>query len=150
MKVQVILEKKGTKVVTTWPDARVGFAARQMRDRNVGALVAVSQDGCMLGIISERDIAAGLAEHGVDLLNLRVRDLMTEMVVTCTPQDTIRTVMGLMTSGRIRHLPVVDNGRLCGVLSIGDVVKDRLEEVELETNVLRDAYITCRDVRSLV
>jgi CBS domain-containing protein len=104
----------------------------------------VSEDGDhVVGIISERDVVRGLAEHGAELLDMKVADLMTKNVKTCSPEDDLKHVMTEMTRSRIRHLPVTEDGRMCGIVSIGDVVKTRLDELETETNVLRD-YIVGR------
>ena len=143
MQVREILSHKGTRVVTIRPDATVATAVHRLGLERVGALV-VSEDGTMIaGIISERDVVRGLAEDGAAILGIdrRVGDLMTRHVVTCHPDDQVKTVMAEMTRRRIRHVPVVDGGRLVGIVSIGDIVKSRLEEMELETLVLRDAYI---------
>jgi len=109
----------------------------------IGALV-VSEDGHKVaGIISERDIIQALAKSGPDLLTSgrRVAELMEHNVITCTSDDTVQQVMAEMTRRRVRHLPVIEGGGLVGIISIGDVVKSRLEEVELEANVLREAYL---------
>jgi len=144
MKVETILKAKGGHVVTVQPNATVGAAIRRLKLERIGALV-VSQNGVELqGMISERDIVLGLAEHGGGLLDLQVADLMTREVRTCTPQDSIKHLMGEMTRSRVRHLPVIEHGKLVGIVSLGDVVKNRLEEVELEASVLRDAYIAAR------
>ena len=112
-----------------------------MKLKGIGALV-VSEDGSQVaGIISERDIVRGLVDHGHELLDVRVSDLMTRTVKTCTMDANIKDIMAVMTRSRFRHLPVVEESRLVGIISIGDVVKNRLEEVELEADVLRDAYI---------
>ncbi len=141
MEVESILKSKGSKVVTTRPAAKITTVIQMMSLEKVGALV-VSDDGVrVLGLISERDIVQGLSEHGTELLGLSVAELMTREGPTCTPADRIRKVMADMTRRRVRHLPVVEEGRLNGIISIGDVVKNRLDEVELEANVLRDAYI---------
>lgn len=141
MKVASILKIKTTRVVTTPPHTSVATAARKLRDENIGALV-VSDDGAtVLGIIAERDIVHGLADHGAALLDLPVARLMTRAPVTCTPDDDIESVMRRMTQLRVRHLPVVVGGRLQGIVSIGDVVKHRLDELELEAGVLRDAFL---------
>ncbi len=141
MKVESILKSKGSKVVTTRPAAKIAAVIQIMSLEKVGALV-VSDDGVrVLGLISERDIVQGLTEHGTELLGLSVAELMTREVPTCTPADSVRNVMSDMTRRRVRHLPVVEDGRLNGIISIGDVVKNRLDEVESEANVLRDAYI---------
>jgi CBS domain-containing protein len=110
----------------------------------IGALV-VSADGRRVdGMVNERDIVRGLNKHGARLMDLRARDVMSEFVPVCSPHDTLRRVMEEMTRTRNRHLPVVDDGRLCGLISIGDVVKNLVEEAELEVGVLRDAYISGR------
>ena len=137
MNVNDILKAKGRDVATVAPDATVTDAVRLLHRRGIGALV-VSADGNRLdGILSERDIVHALAAHGAAVLDRRVAELMTRRVVTCTPNDTIAELMGEMTRRRIRHLPVVDRGRLAGLVSIGDVVKNRLEEMESETTSLR-------------
>lgn len=141
MKVQSILKAKGTEVATTPPDATIATVAQQLKQKGIGALV-VSEDGTsVLGLIAERDIVHGLADHGAKLLGLPVSQLMTRSVVTCTPDDGIKSVMALMTRHRVRQIPVVEGGRLRGIVSIGDVVKHRLDELEMEANVLRDAFI---------
>jgi CBS domain-containing protein len=142
MKVDTILKNKGRDVETIRPDREVRVAVEKLRQANIGALV-VSRDGTHLeGILSERDIARGLARHGSAVLDLAVKDLMTTKLTTCEPEDSLKHLMSLMTEHRIRHIPVVRGGELCGIVSIGDVVKNRLEELELEAAVLRDAYIT--------
>jgi CBS domain-containing protein len=109
--------------------------------KGIGAVV-ISQDGTtVLGLISERDIVHGLAEHGPWLLGMRASQVMTEKVITCTPEDSITNVMAQMTRNRVRQVPVVEGGKLRGIVSLGDVVKHRLDELELEANVLREAYI---------
>ncbi len=144
MKVESILKSKGRDVQTVAPDLSLVMATHQLSSRGIGALV-VSEDGRRVdGLLSEREVVRGLVKHGVGLLDLRVRDVMTQSVPVCTPQDTIRDVMAEMTRSRNRHLPVVDGGALCGLVSIGDVVKHRLEELELESLVLRDAALRHR------
>ncbi|MFQ5773126.1 MAG: CBS domain-containing protein [Kiloniellaceae bacterium] len=143
MKVQAMLAHKGDYVVTTRPDATIDTAIHMLKLEGIGALV-VSDDGVRVqGIISERDVVRGLVAHGADLLQMRVAELMTTAVKTCTTEENIKDVMAEMTRSRVRHLPVVEGGKLCGMISIGDVVKNRLEELETETNVLRD-YIVGR------
>jgi CBS domain-containing protein len=137
MNVETILRTKGRAVATIRPNETVGAVVDMLISRNVGALV-VSQDGESVdGIISERDIVHGLADRGADLLSLKVTEVMTRRVVTCDPADTIDQLMAEMTNRRIRHFPVVQDGRLCGIVSIGDVVKNRLDEVEYEARSLR-------------
>ena len=141
MNVDGILRAKGATVVTIRPDHTIGDLVRGLHEERIGAMV-VSEDGrSVLGIISERDVVRGLAERGPRILDVQVSDLMTRDVVSCAPRDTVKQVMAEMTRRRIRHLPVVTEGVLCGIVSIGDVVKNRLEEMETETNVLREVYI---------
>ena len=137
MSIQSILDHKGSKVVTIAPDTRVGAAAHRLRLEHIGAIIITSGDH-IEGILSERDIVYGLTEHGAAVVDLPVSALMSRNVHTCRPDADIRDVMRLMTQHRIRHVPVVENGVLRGIVSIGDVVKSRLENMELETNVLRD------------
>ena len=137
MSIQSILDHKGSKVVTIAPDTRVGAAAHRLRLEHIGAII-ITSDGRIEGILSERDIVHGLTEHGAAVIDLPVSALMSRNVHTCRPEAEIRDVMRLMTMHRIRHVPVVENGVLRGIVSIGDVVKSRLEDMELETNVLRD------------
>jgi CBS domain-containing protein len=144
MKVASILKDKGESVVTTPPDATISTILWELRLKGIGALV-VSQDGTtMLGLISERDLVHALAEHGPRLLGMRASQVMKEAVITCTPEDSITNVMAQMTRNRVRQVPVVEGGKLRGIVSIGDVVKHRLDELELEANVLREAYIIRR------
>jgi CBS domain-containing protein len=141
MKVQDILSEKGNRVATMRPDASIDTVVHRLRLDRIGAVV-ISTDGLTIdGILSERDIVYGLVEHGAALLQKRAADIMTHEVVTCRVEDAIKEVMAKMTHSRIRHVPVVENGRLAGIVSIGDVVKHRLSEAELEASVLREAYI---------
>jgi CBS domain-containing protein len=141
MNVEGILRSKGASVVTIKPEATVEDLVQGLREERIGAMV-VSEDGrSVLGIVSERDVVRGLAERGPRVLETRVAELMTRDVVSCSPHDTVKQVMAEMTRRRVRHLPVVAGGVLGGIVSIGDVVKNRLEEMETETNVLREAYI---------
>ncbi|MBV9198334.1 MAG: CBS domain-containing protein [Alphaproteobacteria bacterium] len=137
MNVENILRTKGSEVATIRPDETVGDAVQQLIDRNIGALV-VSKDGHSVdGIISERDIVHGLADHGAGLLSLKVAEMMSRQVVTCELSDSVDQLMAEMTNRRVRHFPVVQDGRLRGIVSIGDVVKNRLDEVEYEARSLR-------------
>jgi CBS domain-containing protein len=142
MDVDQILRSKGATVVTIRPDATVADLVLGLRDAKIGAMV-VSDDGWHVdGIVSERDVVRGLADHGPEVLHLPVSDVMTRDVATCSPHDSVKAVMAEMTLRRVRHLPVVLDGTLRGIVSIGDVVKNRLDEMETETGVLRDAYIS--------
>jgi CBS domain-containing protein len=141
MKVESILRAKGSTVEAIEPEAPVGRAARQMLTLHIGALV-VSRNGSTLdGLISERDIVYGLARHGHQLLEMRVRNVMRADPPVCSPADSVVDVMARMTRLRVRHLPVVDHGDVCGIVSIGDIVKQRLDETEQEIMLVREAYI---------
>jgi CBS domain-containing protein len=137
MNVETILRNKGNWVATIRPDATVAAAVDLLNRERIGALV-VSEDGERVdGILSERDIVIALAEHGEDLLSRPVDQIMTRTVITCDPTDSVGNLMAEMTNRRIRHFPVVADGRLIGIVSIGDLVKSRLDEVEFEANSLR-------------
>ena len=144
MKVESILSSKGRNVQTVDSSVSLVLAVHQLSTMGIGALV-VSDDGRRVdGLLAEREVVRGLAKHGARLLDLRVQDVMDPSPTTCSSQDSIRHAMAAMTRTRNRHLPVVDGGVLCGLISIGDVVKHRLEELELEALVLRDAAIRHR------
>ena len=144
MRVSGILASKGSAVATIAPQASVADAADQLRRHGIGALV-VSNDGRSIdGIISERDIVLRLAEAGGDVLGQPVSAVMTAEVQTCTMDDTCDELMRVMTEQRTRHLPVVADGGLAGIVSIGDVVKRRVTELEDETRHLHDYIVTGR------
>ena len=137
MDVETILHSKGRAVATIRPDETVGAAVEALVSGNIGALVA-SQDGeAVDGIISERDIVRAVSESSVFALPKPVSAYMTRAVATCDPTESVAELMAEMTNRRIRHLPVVRDGRLCGIVSIGDVVKNRLDEIEYEARSLR-------------
>ncbi len=143
MLVQNLLDQKGTMVVTIAGNATVGAVVSELARHRIGALV-VSLDGLQIdGIVSERDIVRHLSELHGDLLDQPVTSIMSTQVRTCSPSDDVSSVMTLMTEQRIRHVPVIDNGRLCGLISIGDVVKSRMGELEKDRNELLE-YITAR------
>jgi CBS domain-containing protein len=137
MNVETILRNKGHWVATIRPDAMIAEAVDILNRKRIGALV-VSEDGRGVdGILSERDIVIALAKYGEDLLSRPVGDIMTRTVITCDPSDTVGELMEEMTNRRIRHFPVVAEGLLCGIVSIGDLVKSRLDEVEFEASSMR-------------
>ena len=138
MHVSAILKEKGDRMITIKPDLSVSDAAKVLAQERIGAVLVVSGDGELAGILSERDIVRGLSSVGVSLMGQKVEELMTKSVVTCSPSDDIDHLMRNMTSHRIRHLPVMDDGKLSGVISIGDVVKFRLDELESESSMLRE------------
>ena len=142
MTVAAILRAKGSHVESTTPETTLYSVVWTLKGRGIGALVVLSEDRTrILGIVSERDIVRGLIEHGEHLLAMPVSRVMTSPVLTCAPGDRVTAVMARMTRHRVRHLPVVDGDRLCGLVSIGDVVKSRLDELELEANILRENLI---------
>ena len=137
MNVEQVLRGKGDRVATVAPQATIAEAVATLQRERVGALV-VSRDGVKVdGIISERDVIHGLARLGSRLLDATVEELMTRRVFTCTPVDSVAELMAQMTERRIRHIPVLREGALAGIVSIGDVVKTRLDEMEYETSSLR-------------
>ena len=139
--VRDLLDAKGDDVLRVPPDMTIGRIAQRMREERVGAFV-VSGDGQRLdGLITEREIVLGMARSGEAVVQLRARDLMQHSVVTCAPGDSIRSAMAAMTRARVRHLPVVDGGRLRCIVSIGDVIKSFVDDADLEARVLRDAYL---------
>jgi CBS domain-containing protein len=141
MKVREILKEKGSRVVTVTPHSTVHDLSRRLKLEGIGAAV-VSRDGERVdGIVSDSEIVRSLAEHGARLLDRPVSDIMLMSVVTCTAEDSVKEVARRMTRHRVRHLPVIEDGRLAGIVSIGDVVKCRLDEMELEANVLRDYIV---------
>jgi CBS domain-containing protein len=144
MQVASILKAKGAHVVTVRPGETIQHAAAKLRLEGVGALI-VSRDGIVLdGIITERDVTKGFADYGADLASMHVRDLMELGILTCKPEDGIADVARLMTNRRLRHLPVIDGSRLAGIVSVGDILKYRLDEVELEARVMQDVAIANR------
>ena len=142
MTVRTILSHKGRDVVTIAPTATLSEAVKLLSERRIGAVVVTSADNRVAGILSERDIVRVIGERGHPALEENVGVVMTRKVVTCTETDTIASIMERMTAGKFRHLPVVDQGRLIGVISIGDVVKSRLHEIEHETEALREYIAT--------
>ncbi len=140
MTVQRILDDKGSVVVTCRPQDTVGDVAKVLADRKIGAVV-IMQDDAVKGILSERDIVRAIAGQGGKALEKPASEIMTVNVITCALRDTNDDVMQVMTGGRFRHLPVVEDGKLAGIISIGDVVKRRIAEMEREAAEIRE-YIT--------
>jgi len=141
MQVKAILDAKGRKVVTVSRTTPVPTAAARMQMEHVGALVVSADGRAVEGIVDERDIVRAYVRFGADLPGKFVADVMREEVVACAPDEPVRQVMAKMTRHRVRHIPVLDGGRLAGLVSIGDLVKTRLEELELEKDVMRDAFM---------
>ena len=141
MTVSAILKAKGGQVVTVPPETTVAQAIEELSGRQIGAVVVADGDGKLLGIFSERDLVRGLAEAGPSFLDGELGACMASPVVTCGLDDSEREVMALMTDRRFRHLPVVDDGKLVGIVSIGDVVKSRIDAALAEADALRDYII---------
>ena len=139
MKVSSVLKSKGGDVHTIRPEETIEKVFRTFKEKNIGALVVSDNYVEVQGMISERDIILGFAELGADILTKSVAEVMQKAAV-CSPDDDLELVMSRMTTRRVRHLAVADDGLLCGIISIGDVVKKQLSDLELEANVLRDAY----------
>jgi CBS domain-containing protein len=142
MTVEHILRSKGRHVVTIEPNRTLSEAARLLSEQRIGAVLIHDSFRPVVGILSERDIVRAVASRGAAALEEPVSRSMTEKVVTCTCQSAINEVMELMTQGKFRHVPVVEGGRLAGIVSIGDIVKHRLAEVEAETRAMRDYIAT--------
>lgn len=142
MLVDTILREKGTDVITILPEAPVREALALLIDRRIGAVVVCATAGPPLGIFSERDLARELHAHGSQVLELSVKHVMTEIVYSCSRDTPITEVMAHMTRRRIRHIPVVEDGKLLGIVSIGDAVKARIEESVREAAALREYIAT--------
>jgi CBS domain-containing protein len=143
MHVAAILSAKGATVEVVGPETPLTVAVHRMTSRGIGSLVVVGAEDVLLGVLSERDVVRAIDRHGDGFSRLRVRDVVTTGVAaTCAVTDDLAEVMRRMTVTRQRHLPVLDGSTLVGIISIGDVVKHRLDELELQTHVLRDAYLS--------
>jgi CBS domain-containing protein len=138
MIVKSILSAKGSDVATIAPTATLAEATKILAEQKIGALLVTGAGGRITGIVSERDIVRALAQFGGGALQLQLTDVMTRKVVTCAPGDTVSVLMERMTAGKFRHLPVMDDGDLVGIISIGDVVKYRLTELQFEQDAMRD------------
>jgi CBS domain-containing protein len=141
MKIADILDTKGRTVHSVLPWLTVAEVVDRLGRLGVGALLVCDENKAIQGIVSERDVVRSLRQHGAEMLTMPVSEVMTRYVETCDPDETVAHAMARMTAGRYRHLPVLVDGRLAGMVSIGDLVKHRVREMELETGVLRDALI---------
>jgi CBS domain-containing protein len=142
MTVNAILAEKGRNVVTVDPGANLADAAKLLAEKRIGAAPVLGADRRLIGIISERDIVQALAARGADALAETVSQTMTRRVATCNEGEAICNIMERMTEGKFRHVPVLDQGRLVGIVSIGDVVKHRLQQMEHESAAMRDYILT--------
>jgi CBS domain-containing protein len=138
MTVKAVLSSKGSDVSTIEPTASLASAIDVLSQRRIGALVVTGAEGRIVGIVSERDIVRALAQSGAEALARPIAEVMTRNVVTCSERDTIADLMEKMTQGKFRHIPVVEQGRLAGIVSIGDIVKRRVEELEHDGEALQD------------
>lgn len=142
MNVAAILKYKGSDVFTTTPDTTLIEVIRMLRERRIGGMVVCDAKGAIAGIVSERDVVRTLAENDPSVLDMPVSGCMTKKVICCHRADTIDHVMSEMTAGRFRHLPVLENEQLAGLISIGDVVKFKIAEAEMEAAAMRDYIAT--------
>jgi CBS domain-containing protein len=142
MTVSIILAGKGREVVAIEPNANLAAAVALLAEKRIGALLILGADRRVVGILSERDIVRALAERGAAALDEPVGGAMTRKVSTCHERETVASIMERMTAGKFRHVPVVDQGRLTGIVSIGDVVKHRLQERERDSAAMRDYILT--------
>lgn len=138
MNVEQLLNGKGREVASVQPHRTLAEAIHLLSQKRIGALVVTGADGALLGVISERDIVRALGDGGASALDHAVSRAMTSKVVTCREKTSIDELMETMTTGRFRHIPVVEDGRVCGIVSIGDVVKHRVAAIEAESQAMRD------------
>ena len=142
MFVSDILSQKGGAVFTVSPTASVAEISQQLSARRIGSVLVLDADGSVAGIVSERDLVRALARHGAKAMELEARQVMTREVVTCGEHTPVDEIMELMTKGRFRHLPVIEDNSLVGIVSIGDIVKHHIAEVELEVSAMRGYFAT--------
>ena len=138
MNVDAILREKGSNVTTTVADAPISDVVAELVLHKIGAVVVVKPDRSVVGILSERDIVKALSRHGSETLGMPARALMTSNVIVCDRQESVNSLMEKMTDGRFRHLPVVEDGKLAGIVSIGDVVRARIDVIQSEASAMRD------------
>lgn len=142
MLISTILHEKGGDIISVTATTSIEDVTKVLKERRIGAVLVLEDDGTIDGVLSERDIVRGLASDGTAVLKLEARTLMTRDVITCTSAQDLRGAMEIMTKNRIRHLPIVDDGKLIGLISIGDLVKYRISEAEQEAEALRGYIAT--------
>ncbi len=142
MNVNTILNVKGGDVITVSTSTPILEVTKTLAKFGIGSIVVTKEDGTLAGIVSERDVVRAIAHMGIDVTNEPVSEIMTENIITCDRNDSINKIMGIMTSKRFRHMPVVEEGELKGIVSIGDVVQQRIAEAELEANAMRSYIAT--------
>ena len=138
MYVNELIEKKGSTVISVYAHDSVATAANTLVANNIGSVLVLDKKEDVVGILSERDMVFGLKDHGANLHEVQVQELMTTDLIKCQPDDDIHKVMSMMTNRRVRHLPVYDGKKLIGIISIGDLVKNRIDEMETEAQHLRE------------
>ena len=138
MKLAEVLRQKSPEIVSISEVRSIAEAAKLMTGKKIGALLVEGADGKIVGILSERDIVGGMGQHGADLHDVAVSELMTRKLIRCSPDDTVNEAMAMMTDRRIRHLPVFTGDELVGFISIGDLVKCRITEVQAEAEAMRE------------
>ncbi len=138
MTVALILKNKGAEVISVRPEDRLSSVADTLANRRIGAVLVIDERGAVAGMLSERDIVRAIARHGAAALDIPAADVMTRSVIHAGPGDSIEHVMETMTTGRFRHLPILEEGRLVGIISIGDVVKRRIDDALHEAEALRE------------
>jgi CBS domain-containing protein len=138
-----ILRRKGRDTITIEPDAPLKDAVDALSEYDIGALVVEEADGDVVGLLSERDVVRALSDRDPGVLDHAVRSVMSTEVLTCTPQDGVKELMEVVTRRRVRHLPVLEDGELNGIISIGDLLKTRIEEIETEQEILRERLLDC-------
>jgi CBS domain-containing protein len=142
MNIAQILKSKGRAVATARPDATLGEVIGKLAQKRIGAIVIVGDNGEVAGILSERDVIRRLGERGAEALQEQASQIMTTAVITCQESSTLDELMELMTQGRFRHVPVIEDGALVGIVSIGDIVKNHIAEVEMEVSAMRGYFAT--------
>jgi CBS domain-containing protein len=142
MNIAQILKSKGRAVATARPDATLGEIISKLAQKRIGAIVIVGDNGEVAGILSERDVIRRLGERGAEALQEPASQIMTAAVITCQESSTLDELMELMTQGRFRHVPVIEDGALVGIVSIGDIVKNHIAEVEMEVTAMRGYFAT--------
>ena len=144
MRISEILDLKGHRVETTWASRSVGDIPRLFMIRNIASVVVIDTGGRPVGIVTDRLLIRALAEHGMDSINYTAKDIMESPPPSCAPTDSVAHVLDVMTEKRVRHMLVMAESKMQGIVSIGDLVKHRLRDAEMETRVLRDAVMTWR------
>ncbi len=141
MKLADLVKDQGD-IITINGSATVVEVSRLIKQHHIGALLVRGDDGAIIGVISERDVVTGLAEYGAELVDMTVSDLMTSNIISCSPEENVNNALGLMSDRSIRHLPVFDGDDLAGFLSIRDLLKQKIEEVQAEAEVMKQYFVS--------